>query len=155
VPHATSLAIAAGLSIAGAAIGAQLGRSTVAQINPAYYQDPQAPFYADLAPGARGQADWDQVQAQEYQASQQVVPPAGCADCTWPAAPMPREDPVVARYDEPEAAPPPRERAEAPVQVVVVEQPAEAERPAIARYSNYQVDRNGDPGPAEGGGTTQ
>jgi hypothetical protein len=160
MPHVTSLAIAAGLAVAGAAIGTQLGRSTAAAINPAYFQDPQATFYSDLAPGAQRQGDWDQAQqAQEYQASQQVAPPAGCPDCTWPTDPAPRQDPVVARYDAPEAAPPPREEAEAPVRIVVVEQPAEPARDAVARYSGYQVDRNGDPAPAtegdQGGGTTQ
>lgn len=42
----------AALSIAGAAIGVQLGRSAIAEINPLYFSTPQARFFADLTPKA-------------------------------------------------------------------------------------------------------
>jgi hypothetical protein len=43
----------AALSIAGAAIGVQLGRSAIAEINPVYFSTPQAArFFADLTPNA-------------------------------------------------------------------------------------------------------
>src|SRR5689334_18622739 len=93
-----TLGIAAALSIAGAAVGVHLGHATVGEINPAYFQDPEVPFYSNLVPGNRPRADWAQVQAQEYQEAQ-AAPPAGCVGCTWPVDPAPREDPVIARYD--------------------------------------------------------
>jgi hypothetical protein len=158
VPHVTTLAIAGGLSIAAAAAGIGLGRSTIAEINPAYLQDPEVPFYSDLVPGARQRADWAQVQAQEYQAAGQA--PASCVGCTWPVDPAPREDPVVARYDRPEAAAlPPPERAEAPARIVIVERPVSPERVRVVRYASYPVSRDDPPPPAdeadEGGDGTQ
>jgi hypothetical protein len=162
VPHATTLAIAGGLSIAAAAAGIGLGRSTIAEINPAYLQDPEVPYYSDLVPGTRPRADWAQVQAQEYQAAAQAPPPASCVGCTWPVDPAPREDPVVARYDRPvTAALPPSERAEAPARIVIVEPPASPERVRIVRYASYPVSRDEPPPPPpqeetdEGDGGTQ
>lgn len=146
MPHPTTILIAAGLSIAGAAAGVHLGRSTVGEINPAYFQDPEVPFYSDLVPGTHERADWAQVQAQEYQAAAQAPPPPTCVNCTWPVAPSPAQNVVVASYDQPRAATRVvRERAEAPVEIVVVEQPADPDRARVDRYSRYQVDRNGDP----------
>ena len=146
MPHPTTLGIAAALSIAGAAFGVHLGRSTVGEINPAYLQDPEVPFYSDLVPGSRPRADWAQVQAQEYQAEAQAPPPAaGCVGCTWPVDPTPREDPAIARYDRVQYAAyepaPPRERAPAPAQIVIVEQPADRDWSRVTRYTDYPVRR--------------
>lgn len=156
MPHTASLVAASVLSLAGAAIGTGLGRSTIAEINPAYFKDPDSAFYADLVPNARPREDWEQLQAQEYQAAVQGPPPAACANCTWPVDPTPRPDPIIARYDEPRATPPPRvrTRVEAPVETIVIEQPAEPDWGRIQRYAAYPVNRNGDPAPAEddGGG---
>jgi hypothetical protein len=148
MPNTTLLAVAGGLSIAGAAVGVTLGRSTVAEINPAYLQDAEVPFYSGLVPGGRPRADWAQVQAQEYQAQAQgqTPPPAGCVGCTWPVDPTPREDPAIATYDRMQYAQyepaPPRERAEAPVRIMVVEQPAERDWNRVTRYANYPVRRD-------------
>lgn len=146
MPNMTLLAVAGGLSIAGAVVGVGLGKSTVANINPVYLQDKDGSFYSDVVPGARSRADWAEVQAQEYRARDQAPPPPpGCAGCTWPVAPTPREDPVLARYDRvqyaqyEQVAPP--ERAEAPVRIVVVEQPQERDWSRVTRYSSYAVDR--------------
>jgi hypothetical protein len=150
VPHPTTLLIAAGVAVAGAATGVHLGRSTIGQINPAYFQDPEVPFYSDLVPGTHQRADWAQVQAQEYQASAAASPPpAGCMGCTWPAIPAPQQDAALVRFDQPAAAPAPRERAEAPVRIVIVEQPVAPDRAQVERYSRYQVARDGDPAPVE------
>jgi hypothetical protein len=51
--YPVALPAMAALSIAGAAIGVQLGRSAVAEINPLYFSSPQPTrFFADLAPKA-------------------------------------------------------------------------------------------------------
>lgn len=51
--YPVALPAMAALSIAGAAIGFQLGRSAIAEINPVYFSTPQpARFFADLAPKA-------------------------------------------------------------------------------------------------------
>jgi hypothetical protein len=160
MPRTASLVAAGALSVVGAVIGTGLGRATIAEVNPAYYRNPDSAFYADLVPNARPSDDWEKLQAQEYQAAAQGPPPAACANCTWPIDPTPRQDPVIARYDE-RATPPPaprvRARAEAPIEATVIEQPAEPDWAAVQRYSAYSVDRNGDATPApagdEGGGT--
>lgn len=156
MPHPMTIVIAAGVAIAGAATGVHLGRSTVGEINPAYFQDPEVPFYSDLVPGTHQRADWAQVQAQEYQASAQTPPPpASCLNCTWPVAPAPATQVVVASYDQPPPAPRVvRRRAEAPVEIYVVDQPEGRDWTRVTRYASYQVDRNGDPYMAEEGGAS-
>ena len=153
MPNMTLLAVAGGLSLVGAVAGVSLGRSTVAEINPAYMQDAEVPFYSGLVPGGRPRADWAQVQAQEYQAEAQTPPPASCVGCTWPVDPTPREDPAIARYDRLQSAryetPAPVERAEAPVRIVVVEQPAQRDWSNVTRYAEEPVRRAAASMPAE------
>lgn len=152
MPQPTTLVIAAGLSIAGAAIGVNMGHATIDQINPANFKDTDPRFYPDAAPGGP-RADWAQVQAQEYQAAAQATAPQGCAGCTWPVAPVPPQDPTVARYDRALTAAVPAERAEAPVRIVVVEQsPPEADWGRVQRYMRYPVERSGDQAVEEDGG---
>ncbi len=148
MPHSTTFMVLAGLSIAGAAIGVGLGSQTASAIDPAYFQDQEGPNYADLAPGGSRGTDWGQVQAQEYQAEAQAPPPAGCAGCTWPVLPTAQPDPAAARVEQARAAVPVvRERAEAPVQITIVEPPAEPDWGRVERYTRYPVDRDDDPPP--------
>jgi hypothetical protein len=102
MPYSTTLPILAALSVAAIGVGVHLGRATTAEINPAYQQDSDTPFYADLVPQPRSApaqgADWQQAQAQEYQTEAAAPPPpAACIGCTWPVAPAPRHDPSVDR----------------------------------------------------------
>jgi hypothetical protein len=147
VPQAPIFVIAAGLCAIGAAIGVGLGHATVDQINPADFQDP--PFASDLAPG-HSSADWAQVQAEEYRTAAQQAEPESCAGCTWPVAPVPPEDPAIARYDQPRTAavPPartatavPQERVEAPVRTAAVEAPPEPDWGRVQRYAHYPVEQ--------------
>jgi len=55
----------AGLSIMGAACGVWLGKSAIADINPAYYNEPETRFHSDLVPYRS--PDWAKVQAAELQ----------------------------------------------------------------------------------------
>jgi hypothetical protein len=56
--YPVTLSAAAALSIAGAAMGIQLGRGTIAEIDPLYFSDaPPARFYADLVPGGYRTSD--------------------------------------------------------------------------------------------------
>jgi hypothetical protein len=139
VPH-TALIVAAGLSIAGTAIGIGMGRSSLAEINPANFNGADSPFSAALGE-SRTRAEWAQLQAQEYQAAAQATPPQGCADCTWPMAPVPPQDPAVARLDQPRTAVVPLARAEAPVRVTLVEQPPEPDWRQVERYASYPVEQ--------------
>jgi hypothetical protein len=128
------------LSLVGAAAGLELGRSAIAEVDPAYLHDPEQSFHADLAPYRS--PDWAAVQAQEYRQAQVVTEPAptpdSCIGCrTWPVDYVPRHDPTVDRVYSPRADD--REYREALAQV-----PEAAPEPApvrIVRYVSYPVTR--------------
>ncbi|MGZ8284941.1 MAG: hypothetical protein ACXW27_16795 [Allosphingosinicella sp.] len=139
MPISTTLPIMAGLSIFGAAIGITLGRSAVAEINPAYFNEAEDDFHADLVPYRA--SDWAQVHRAEYRAAQQPVLVGelgtGCVGCRdYPVAYAPRHDPAVDRYVEGGLL-----RAPEPTNAAVVET-APAPDPArelIQRYASYPV----------------
>lgn len=144
MPNAFTLPLIAGLAIVGAAAGVQLGRSAVAEINPAYLGQPDTPFYADLA--ANRGPDWSAVQAQEYQREQVVTQdapvPAACVGCrTWPVEYVPRPDPTVDRLYGSAANDREYRDAVARVPVAVVYQAPDPARERIVRYASYPVSR--------------
>jgi hypothetical protein len=142
----TTLPIMAGLAILGAAAGVNLGRSAVAEINPAYFSDPEDSFHADLVPYRS--PDWAQVQAAEYRAAQQPVLVgdlgSGCIGCRdYPVEYVPRHDPAVDGYQDGYAASAP---AAVPAQIYIVEAPApDPARERIQAYSSYAVSSNEKP----------
>ena len=146
MPATTTLPVLAGLSILGAALGINLGRSAISEINPAYFSDPDESFHSDLVPYRS--PDWAQVQAAEYRAAQQPVLVgdlgSGCIGCRdYPVEYVPRHDPAVDGYQDDYAA-----SAPAPAQVVVVETPApDPARERIQAYASYPV--SSDEKPAE------
>ena len=144
MPVSTTLPVMAGLSILGAALGITLGKSAIAEINPAYFNEAEDDFHADLVPN-RG-SDWARVQQAEYRAAQQPVIVGelgtGCIGCAdYPVAYVPRHDPAVDRYADGELL-----RAPEPT-VVTYAQPAapDPERERIQLYSSYPVSSEGRP----------
>jgi hypothetical protein len=138
MPASTTLPIVAGLAILGAALGASLGRSAIADINPAYFQEPEESFHADLVPYRS--PGWAQGQA-GYQAAQQPVVVGalggGCVGCRdYPVEYYPQHDPAVDGYQDGTSA-----SAQQPAQVVVVETPAAPDpaRERIQAYASYPV----------------
>ena len=151
MPHSLVLPLVAGLSLAGAAVGVQLGHSAIAEIDPAVFAEPEESFHAPLA--ANQCPDWAQVQLAEYRqpevVSQPEVPPA-CIGCvTWPIELGPQPSAGVPRYYRVAAEPSVRTGyAEAEtLPSVVVDDVPEPTRQRIARYSSYPV--SGDDKPAE------
>ena len=146
MPVSTSLPIMAGLSILGAALGITLGRSAIAEINPAYFSEAEDDFHADLIPYRS--PDWAQVQRAEYIAAQQPVAVgelgSGCVGCRdYPVAYVPKHDPAVDLYAGDDEASAPQ-----PAQAVFVETPApDPARERIQLYSSYPV--SSDEKPAE------
>ncbi|HEX8238944.1 MAG TPA: hypothetical protein VF574_04305 [Allosphingosinicella sp.] len=138
MPFSTTLPIMAGLSILGAALGITLGKSAVAEINPAYFNEAEDEFHADLVPYRS--PDWAQMNRAEYIAAQQPVVVgdlgSGCIGCRdYPVAYVPKHDPAVDPYPDAYAQSVPQ-----PAQVVVAETPApDAARERIALYSSYPV----------------
>jgi hypothetical protein len=129
----------AGLSILGAALGITLGNSAVAEINPAYFNEAEDEFHADLVPYRS--PDWAQVHQAEYRAAQQPVVVgelgSGCVGCrTYPVAYVPRHDPAVDRYADGELL-----RAPEPTYVEGVATAAapDPDRERILRYASYPV----------------
>jgi hypothetical protein len=144
MPATTTLPIMAGLAILGAAAGVNIGRSAVAEINPAYFNEADDSFHADLVPYRS--PDWAQVQASEYRSAQQPVLVGdlggGCVGCrTYPVEYVPRHEPAVDGY----AASAPQ-----PAQVIVVETPAapDPDRERIQLYSSYPVSSDEKPAAA-------
>jgi hypothetical protein len=148
MPVSTTLPVMAGLSILGAALGITLGKSAIAEINPAYFNEAEDEFHADLVPN-RG-SDWAQVQQAEYRVAQQPVIVGGlgtgCVGCAdYPVAYVPRHDPAVDIYADGELL-----RAPEPTNAAVVEVAAAAPDPGRERiqlYSTYRV--SSDEKPAE------
>jgi hypothetical protein len=140
MPVSTTLPVMAGLSILGAALGITLGKSAIAEINPAYFNEAEDEFHADLAP-YRSQ-DWSQPQQVGYLAAQQPVAVGelgtGCIGCSdYPVAYVPRHDPAVDSYSDGELL-----RAPEPTVVTYASAAAPAadpDRERIQRYSSYPV----------------
>ncbi len=138
MPVSTTLPVLAGLSILGAALGITLGKSAIAEINPAYFNEAEDDFHADLVPN-RG-SDWAQVHQAEYRAAQQPVLVgelgSGCVGCAnYPVAYVPRHDPAVDLYADGELL-----RAPEPTVVTVAAEPAaDPDRERIVRYASYPV----------------
>ncbi|HEY0112912.1 MAG TPA: hypothetical protein VGB59_07130 [Allosphingosinicella sp.] len=149
MPHAATLPLIAGLSIAGAALGLTLGRSAIAEIDPAYFRDPEVPFHADLA--ANRSPDWAQVQAAEYQQlglQQEVVE---CADCAVPAAGYALlRAPPPTEYREAAWTPPEPHYEEEAKPLAEAERLVDPEMERLQRYASYTVAEEAEqPTPAE------
>ncbi|MEA3060377.1 MAG: hypothetical protein QOJ94_158 [Sphingomonadales bacterium] len=152
MPNSLVLPLIAGLSLAGAAVGVQLGHSAISEIDPSLFSEPEESFHAGLAPYQS--PDWAQVQQAEYAqpevVAQPEVPPA-CIGCvTWPIELGPRPSATVLR--EYRAAPEISSRVryaetETVPSVVIDDVPAPT-RERIARYSSYKVSSDDEPAEA-------
>ncbi|HYW17394.1 MAG TPA: hypothetical protein VE891_14740 [Allosphingosinicella sp.] len=141
MPVSTTLPVMAGLSIFGAALGITLGKSAVAEINPAYFNEAADDFHADLVPYRS--PDWAQVHQAEYRAAQQPVLVgelgAGCVGCrTYPTEYVPQHDPAVDGYAEGGTlrAPEPTYVEREGVETAAAPDP---DRERILRYASYPV----------------
>ena len=94
-----TLPLIAGLSIVGAAGGVWLGRSAIAEIDPAYYSSPADRFHADQVPYRS--PEWAQVQAADYQ-QQGLVEGlgTGCMGCGAQSGDIVYAAPAVAGYGD-------------------------------------------------------
>ncbi|HEX8309175.1 MAG TPA: hypothetical protein VF645_12240 [Allosphingosinicella sp.] len=137
MPVSTTLPVMAGLSILGAALGITLGKSAIAEINPAYFNEAEDEFHADLAPYRS--PDWAQAHQAEYRAAQQPVVVgelgSGCVGCSdYPVAYVPKPDPAVDPYASGELI-----RAPEPTVVTVAAPAPDPDRERIVRYASYPV----------------
>ena len=150
MPVSTTLPVLAGLSILGAALGITLGKSAIAEIKPAYFNEAEDEFHADLAPYRS--PDWGQVQRADYRAAQQPVLVgelgSGCVGCSdYPVAYAPSHDPAVDSYAEGELL-----RAPEPTVVTYASAAppaADPDRERIQRYASYPVSSEEKPAPVQ------
>ena len=149
MPVSTTLPVMAGLSILGAALGITLGKSAIAEINPAYFNEAEDDFHADLVPYRS--PGWAQVHQSEYRAAQQPVTVgelgSGCVGCSaYPVAYVPRHDPAVDAYASGELL-----RAPEPTVVTYASAPAavDPDRERIQRYASYPVSSDEKPATVE------
>ena len=136
----------AGLAIVGAAGGITLGRSAVAEINPAYFSDPDSDFHADLVPNrtpANG-ADWGQVQQADYASAATAQGlGSGCVGCReYPVEYVPVPDPSLAWMNDgwqPGLRAEDYAEAEAEAAAPYAEAAPDPRMERIQRYSTYRV----------------
>jgi hypothetical protein len=145
VPHSLTLPIAAGVAIVGSAGGIWLGNSSISQINPAYYSDPETRFHADLAAQP---PNWEQAQVAGTEGTADGLG-TGCIKCRdYPEEVYPS---AAAYYREPNWSDPSWRQvdgeedgwaASAPeteVRVVRASAEADPEMERVQTYSAYRV----------------
>ena len=79
----TTLPVTAALAIAGTIAGVQLGRSAIAEIDPAHFEHAESGrFFADLVPGGYRPSKAEYVRYNDFWADQNSIPAApGCDRC--------------------------------------------------------------------------
>ena len=141
MPQPLTLATLSVLAAAGSVTGVYLGRSAIAEINPAYYDEPETRFHADMVPNP---PDFDApVTRAGYltQAERQRALGSGCVGCrTYPEEYYPVHDSSVDKYQPGYAE---MEEAAAPQPAVYAPDPQEEARAAdfaaVERYASYRV----------------
>lgn len=111
--YPVALPAMAALSIAGAAIGVQLGRSAIAEINPVYFSTPQAArFFADLTPKAYrlGSSSWSDS-TDSWVNELNVSGRSACLDCSENFVEPEAVEAALPEWDEPAAPKVPAEAA--------------------------------------------
>lgn len=132
--HPLTLPALAILSVVGAGVGIQLGRSAIAEINPVHFAE-EAPslFHADLVPYRRSTTDGPQQLAAN--APLPSSPTIACFGCGIMAPEYhPSEPTYLAPAESPRARRGRRDSAEQPLEETSVQLP-----PDIARYAHYRV----------------
>ena len=130
------------LAVAGSATGVYLGRAAVAEINPAYFNEPEPRFHSDLV---ANRPSWSSPSV--YRAGQLSPAEAeqalgkGCVGCrTYPEEYYPVHDSSVDKYQPGYA-----EVVEAPIaehavyQAEAQDEGRAADFAAVERYSSYAV----------------
>jgi hypothetical protein len=129
------------LAVAGSVTGVYLGQSAIAEINPAYYDEPETRFHADMVPNPPSYAAPVTRAGYLTQAERQRALGSGCVGCrTYPEEYYPVHDSSVDKYQPGYAE---MEEAPAPQLAVYAPDPQEEERAAdfaaVERYASYPV----------------
>jgi hypothetical protein len=96
--HSLTLPTIGVLALAGAGLGLHLGKQSISEINPIYFQEPPTRFHSDLSP-------YRSADSGGYVARMDMASPlqlgTGCVGCrTYPEEYFPQRDPMVDRAIE-------------------------------------------------------
>ena len=135
--HALTWPILAGLAVSGAALGIHLGHSSVSEIDPTLFAEPDTRFHSDLVPSPPSLDGY--VARVDGPATAGLG--SGCIGCrTYPEEYYPVPDPAIERLSAASAA------FEEPPAIPAYQQDSTAQqtaRPAgferIERYSSFRV----------------
>lgn len=136
--YPVALPAMAALSIAGAAIGVQLGRSAIAEINPVYFHSPEpARFFADLTPKTYrlGTSAWSDSTDHWFNEIN-VSGRSACLDCSRNFV---EPDSVEAALPEWDESAVPSDRPEADVDAEVEDPDRGLRASQIERYAAFPV----------------
>lgn len=123
------------LAAVGAGTGVYLGRAAVAEINPAYFSEPESRFHGDLVPyGGAGTAGYRAGELSSANLDQALG--KSCVGCRA----YPEEVVLVHRGTAGKAEVGYAEMASEPVRAVAYEQTPTPEFAAVERYSSYPVE---------------
>lgn len=93
MPNSLTLTTIGILSVAGAALGVHLGRASVSEINPIYFQEPPVRFHSDLGP-YRSQAAASYAARPDLGSRMELG--TGCIGCrTYPEEYVPQRESIV------------------------------------------------------------
>lgn len=137
MPNPFTLPTMAALALAGTGLGLYLGKSAIAEINPAYFGTPysEARFHSDLVPN---RPNWDSAPPTLQNADLTLGYGTGCVNCrTYPEEYVPvHDDDVDALYAD-AADTPDRILDEAELEIAEIAR--RAELASIERYTHYPI----------------
>lgn len=144
MPSRANIPAIAALALAGTASGLYLGKAAVAEINPMYYQAPEARFHSDLSPHRPSAAAGYQAGTLSTANLEQALG-RGCLGCRA----YPEEVVLVHRGSSGKVEAAPAELSSAPVQAVAYEAAPSPEFAAVERYATYPITSAADEVPAD------
>lgn len=130
----TNIPVLAALALTGAATGIYLGKAAVAEINPAYFSEPESRFHSDLTPYRPGEASGYRA-GELSQSNLDQALGRGCLGCRA----YPEDVVLVQRASTGKLHADPAELSSEPVQIAAAEPLPSPEFAAVERYATYPV----------------
>jgi hypothetical protein len=144
MPQALTLQIIAGMTVAGAALGLHLGQSSISEIDPSLFAEPETRFHADLVPNPAPIAGDYTAQTDGRETAGLG---AGCIDCrAYPEEYYPVQDPAIESLSVDSEAPVAFASYQEQSPAAVTSRSPEMER--LERYSRFRISSDEKEAPA-------